>query len=161
MTRGATALLSISLLFSACGNAQTKPLAALSSAPSSAELHKLFDDENYAQFLKELPIAMSAKDQSAYDRYDLLTLKGEALLKTKADAAAADAFRDAAKAAKSDDAASLARATELLVRRSRQELYTPAPHDRSQTASTAAIDIIEKESRKSAFAALYADEQAA
>src|SRR3954469_5071181 len=138
MTCGVIALSVVLSLSAASANAQTKP----SAAPSSAELHQLFDNANYAQFLKELPVALSAKDQSAYDRYELLTLKGEALLKTKADVAAADAFRDAAKAAKSDDAASLARATELLVRRSHQELYTPKQHAKSQTASTAAIDIV-------------------
>src|SRR5947207_4996272 len=107
------------LVFVALGCAS----ASLGAAPTSAELHQLYDQHKDTELLKALRDVLALKDLSAYDRYDLLTLRGESLLRTKSDGPAADAFRDAAKAAKNDDQASLARATEYLLPRSRNQAY--------------------------------------
>ena len=79
------------------------------SSLSSDQLHQLFSQGNYTETLKQVRIVLAQPDQSTVDRFDLLKLKGEALLRTKSDSEAADAYRDAAKAAKSEDDASLAR----------------------------------------------------
>lgn len=79
------------------------------SSLSSDQLHQLFSQGNYTETLKQVRIVLAQPDQSTVDRFDLLKLKGEVLLRTKSDSEAADAYRDAAKAAKSEDDASLAR----------------------------------------------------
>src|SRR3954462_13973182 len=97
--------------------AHTKPPAG----PSAEQLHQMFNQGNYADVLKQLRAVLAVKDAPGYDQYDLQTLKGETLLRMKVDTEAADSFRDAAKVAKSPEQASLARATELLLRRSHNE----------------------------------------
>ena len=83
--------------------AETKP----PSGPSAEQLHQMFNQGNYADVLKQLRAVLAVKDAPGYDQYDLLTLKGETLLRMKVDTEAADSFRDAAKVAKSSDQASL------------------------------------------------------
>jgi hypothetical protein len=146
-------LLSFSVV---AGTASTAP-----SSPSSADLHELYKQGNYPELLQQLRIVLAQKDQSGVDRFDLLELKGEALLRTKSDAEAADAFGDAAKATKDKDQASLARATDELLRQSHSETYTPKTAGKTGTPSSqpaAAIDLIQPSSRKHAFAALFDDE---
>src|SRR2546423_12285372 len=103
--------------------AETKPPAG----PSAEQLHQMFNQGNYADVLKQLRAVLAVKDAPGYDQYDLLTLKGETLLRMKIDSEAADSFRDAAKVAKSPEQASLARATELLLRRSAGGAFHPQP----------------------------------
>src|SRR5213082_2469147 len=126
--------------------AETKPPAG----PSAEQLHQMFNQGNYADVLKQLRAVLALKDAPGYDQYDLLTLKGETLLRMKVDTEAADSFRDAAKIAKSPDQASLARATELLLRRSHNEAYTPKQRDSKSPSTMPAspIAVINLESRK-------------
>jgi hypothetical protein len=132
---------------------------SFAATPTSEELHQLYDQHKDAELLKAIRDVLALKDQSKYDRYDLLTLRGESLLRTKSDGPAADAFRDAAKAAKSDEQASLARATEYLLRKSRNQAYTPKPHDtKIANDKPDPIPLIDPDSRKKAFAALLSDE---
>jgi hypothetical protein len=135
-------------------------IALLISVPTSDQLHKLYDDGNYPELLKQLRIVLEEKDQTHVDRFDLFKLKGEALLHMKSDLQAADAFRDAAKASKSEDEASLARATEALLRQTHAGSYTPRSHRPSSAASqpVASIDVLATDSRKRAFAAMLEDE---
>jgi TolA-binding protein len=122
----------------------------------------MFNQGNYADVLKQLRAVLAVKDAPGYDQYDLLTLKGETLLRMKADSDAADSFGDAAKVAKSSEQASLARATEILLRRSHNETYTPKRRDpKSATTMPAApISVVNSNSRKQAFDALFTDELA-
>jgi hypothetical protein len=122
----------------------------------------MYSQGNYPEVLKQISVVLAAKSTSGYDQYDLLTLKGETLLRMKVDTGAADAFREAAKVAKGEDQASLARATDFLLRRSHNELYTPKQHDsKSPTTSPAApIPVVNSNSRKQAFQALFTDELA-
>src|SRR4051812_4409735 len=83
-------LLAVCALLPVCVLADTKPPAL-----SSAQLHQMYDKGDYADLLKQLRVILAQKDMSL-DRFDLLQLKGEALLRTNADSDAADAFRDAA-----------------------------------------------------------------
>lgn len=174
------------------GNAGIKPpgsasptAAAPAAAPagklSAGEIHRLYDQGNYAEVLKQTRAILSQKDQSAYDLYDLLSLRGEALLRTKAVAPAADAFRDASKSAKSPEQASLARATAFLLSRCRNEIYISKtrsgnsvsnnpPSGNSQASNSAAgnsppttapsFSVLDADSRKQAFGAVLTDELA-
>lgn len=135
--------------------------------PSQADLHQLFDEAKYALVLQGLQRILVLKGAAAepYDRHDLLRLKGETYLRTKAQVPAAQAFTDAAAAAKDDTASGLDRATALLVKRSSpQQTYTPKPKPRDAAAKAPLADpipIVEAELRKKALAALFEDERAA
>jgi hypothetical protein len=132
------------------------------AGPSAEQLHQMFNQGNYADVLKQLRAVLAVKDAPGYDQYDLLTLKGETLLRMKIDSEAADSFRDAAKVAKSPEQASLARATELLLRRSHNEAYSPKQHDSKSPSTMPAspISVINVNSRKRGFDALFTDELA-
>ena len=126
-----------------------------------SDIHQLFDQGNYTEALAQLRLALAQKEQPGDDRFDLLQLKGETLLRTKSDTGAADAFGAAAKIANSDEQGSPARAMEYLLRRTHDEMYTPKSQIHSGATTQPAISVIEKESRKQAFAALLTDELAA
>lgn len=136
------------------------------------ELHRLVADQQYAPALQRITAALALKGPAAksVDRYQLFMLKGECLLQTKATRLALDAYAAAIKEAASDHDRSLAEADETLVKESKGFAYTPKTS--SATAAPpasanvprprpAAIDILNLESRKKAFAALLADELAA
>src|SRR5581483_3227601 len=148
--------LSCALLVSVALSADTKP-----PTPSTELLHQMFDQGNYTELLKQLRLILAQKDQSTVDWFDLLKLKGEALLRTKSDTEAADAFRDAAKAAKDEKQAAVCRATEALLRQSHSEMYTPKSRGKSSATTQPAISVVDSTSRKEAFSAMYDDELAA
>src|SRR5688572_22292419 len=133
--------------------------------PTGEEIHELFDDGKYPEVLKKLSrvLALKGNAAKAYDRYDLLMLKGEAHLQTRAGSAAMAAFKQAAEEAPDPQAASVARATERLVRRSKNLAYEPAVRDPDNPSRGAGepIDIRDARRRRDALAALFADEMAA
>jgi len=144
------------------------------SAQQSAnleELQRLVSEQQYAPALQKITAALALKGPAAksVDRYQLFMLKGECLLQTKATRLALDAYAAAIKEAASDRDRSLAEAHETLVKESKGFAYTPksssaaAPPASPNVAKPrpAAIDILNLESRRKAFAALLADELAA
>jgi hypothetical protein len=137
--------------------ATTQPL------PTADELHQMFSQGQYLDVLKGTRGILAQTDQSTVDRVDLLKLKGEALLRTHSDSEAADAYHEAAQAAKSEDDASGLRATSLLFHQCHQEIYTPKAHATTDASSqsTAPISVIGESSRKEAFAAMFDDEMTA
>src|SRR5438477_3309497 len=88
-----------------CGSFALAADTKAPAGPSAEQLHQMYNQGNYPEVLKQLQAVLALKDTSTYDRYDLLTLKGETLLRMKVDTEAADSFRDAAKVAKSSDQA--------------------------------------------------------
>ena len=150
-------LLTLFLLAPAIALADDAPSA---SPTSGDELHLLFAQGKYAELLQDLRVALSPSQKPPADQVDLLKLKGEALLRTKDDSGAADAFAAAARASKSNEEASVLRATAVLLKQSHQEMYLPKTGDKGtpSASSTAGIDIVEQSSRKRAFAALLQDE---
>ncbi len=55
-------------------------------APSVSDIHQLFDQGNYTEAAAQLSIQhWPQKEQPGDDRFDLLQLKGETLLRTKSD----------------------------------------------------------------------------
>jgi hypothetical protein len=135
-------------------------LRGQSSAPadSVASVQALVDQGQYRPALKQiatmLPGAQQTDPASQQDRFDLLMMRGECLLQLGMRADAVMAFNSAGRAAPSPPAAAIARATEVLIRRSTNNLYKPA-------GGGPGIDIRPAESRLQAEAALYADLSAA
>src|SRR5436190_497403 len=90
-------------------------------------------------------------DDDSAQRAQLLTIKGEALLRMGQTATAASTFDMAVKSAPDVRTAALARANGLLIRAASQGKYRP------KSGGGQPIDIIDPESRKQAFAALRED----
>lgn len=148
------------------GAGESRPATA---APSSNgllsydEIKKLFDDGKYTDVLREVGRALSVRAGSAsdaYDRYALLTLKGETHLRQTQAAAAGAAFGEAAEEADRQhlqDKAAEARGIQLLIKRSRNGEYTPRSR---RGGAVEPLNLADPAARKKALAALYADERA-
>jgi hypothetical protein len=116
-------------------------------------VRELFDKGDYTQALRQAGVALAAKGkEAAPDRYELLVLKGESLLRLKNNKDAAGAFDDAAGAARDDHDAVLARSMAELARRAKGLAYT-LPPKKGEPAK--AIDISVREQRPAAFAAMF------
>jgi hypothetical protein len=136
--------------------------AAAPVSDSPADLQALFNQEQYAQLLSKLNAALSAKtvDADKDTRYQLLMLKGEALLRTKVPDAAGDAFKAAALVGRDDQSIAVARGNAALIEHSSAEKYQPKTKATTGSAAgtlPAPIDIVEPLSRKFAFVALFTD----
>ena len=128
--------------------------------PTVEEIRKLIDGGNGAEALKQLNrlLALRGKAAAPYEKYELLTLKGDAHLKLRANEAAASSFRQAAADTEDKVKQATARATEQLIRRSKNLAYTPKKVAKGGAAEP--IDVVEPESRQRALAALFVDEAA-
>jgi hypothetical protein len=141
------------LLMGLCAAVQAEP------APTSDELHQLYDAGSYKELIPKISKALSVKgpDAAQYDRYDLLSLKGEASLHTHAKQSAVDAFKQAAAAAAKPQDAALAQATAELIRQSNGALkYLPRTKATTNDKPDP-IDIVDSDSRKKALQALETD----
>ena len=179
--RAACVLLSFSLGPVLAQPASPGPVPGAAPAPAGApglptieQLEQELAAGNHQDVMRQVAKLMALKGDAAaaYDRYDLFRLRGEAALRNKAMPMAADAFAQAAKATEDPLKQAAARANELLIRKSRQAGYIPrtaAPADpaldagaRPAAAQTRQpMPIIEPADRKTALAALLADEMAA
>jgi hypothetical protein len=166
------ALLLVALLVQAApekAKAPPKPAAALKAAavapddaapPSVQDLRKLLDDGKPADVLKHLARLLSLRGKAAqpYDRGELLSLKAESHLRLRAGDAAAQAFHQAAEAGGDREQQAVARATELLIRRSRGLAYAPRRVPKGANAAAGPIDIVAPDQRKAALQAMFADD---
>ena len=136
------------------------PVAADEPLPSAQDVHKLLDDGKPADALKQVNRLLSLRGKAAqpYDRYELLTLKAESHLRLRAADAAAAAFRQASEATDDREQQAVARATEQLIRRSRNLVY--APKKLAKGAKADPIDVLPAEKRKAALQAMFADDMA-
>ena len=137
--------------------------------PSADDLHKLYDAKEYQPLVQKLTRVLQLKGNAAqaYDRVDMLMLRGEALMQLKQQAPAVEAFDAAAKEAtnpqqkgttyKPDEIAK-ARATALLVHQARLFSYTPRHVEAGQKPEP--IPLSDPARRPDAFKALLADQQA-
>lgn len=151
--RSPTLLAAALLSLLACG--------AYAQATDSAELHRLITDKQFSQALQKITAGLALKGPAAQtvDRYELLMLKGECHLQTKAASTAIDAFTAAAKEAANDHDKSLAQAHIILLKASRAFAYTPKlSADKTRLAP---IDILDPASRRRAFLAMFLDELSA
>jgi len=126
--------------------------------PSQAEVQALVDTGNYPEALKRLVrlLALNGKAAEGYDRYELLMLRGEALLQSKQTSTAIDAFGQARKEAKNDAAAAVAIATEQLVKRASNFIYTSKGKDKMGQPQK--FNVLDRATRKNAFLALFEDD---
>jgi tetratricopeptide (TPR) repeat protein len=134
--------------------------AAADSAPSTEDIKKSMDDGNYREALQKLSKALAVKKDAAgqYDRHELLRMKAEAHLNLKDSAAAASAFAAAAKEAPDDASRAGDKASELVVKRSKNLTFTPKPGKKGEKA--APIEILDPEKRKDAFKAMFEEDKA-
>src|SRR4030095_15679992 len=95
--------------------------------PTMQEIQQDFDAQKYQDVLKKVSQALQLKGNAgqAYDRPALFKLKGEAHLRMKQTAPAADAFTMAAKEATDPKEVGLCNATALLIKRSQNGVYKP------------------------------------
>jgi hypothetical protein len=99
---------------------------------------------------------------ASYDRYELFMLRGEAALRNKAMPMAAESFANAAKETTDEQKKSIARANEILTRKSKATGYVskanaslrPAPGQKPPGP----LPIIDQADRKAAMTALFSDE---
>ena len=140
------------------GNA-AKPAA--DPAPTIEEIKRLLDEGKHREALQKLSRALALKGDAAkqYDRHELLRTKAEAHLNIKDTAAAASAFAAAAKEAPDEASRAQDKASEIVVKRSKNLVFTPKPTKKGDKAEP--VEIVDPEKRKAAFAALLEEEQAA
>ena len=133
--------------------------------PTPEQLHKLFNDGQYQPLLQKLVRVLQLKGTAAqgYDRIDLLMLRGEVFLRLKQQPKAIESF-DAAlteiaaadpKSPVDPKVAAVARATELLVKQSKQYVYTPKTMKVGVPSQP--VSVLDMAQRKAGFAALLAD----
>jgi hypothetical protein len=142
---------------------------------SLEDIRALYDQQKYQDVIREASQALALRGDAArgVDRLELWQLKAESHLRLKQSSLAADAFSAAAKETEDPNRAALLRATSLLVKRSRNNTYTPRREPPKQSKPAPAppqqpppprpqppqpIDILEPASRRIAIEALYADE---
>jgi hypothetical protein len=133
--------------------------AADAGAPNVDEIKQLMSEGKHREALQKLSRALATKGSAAgqYDRHELLRLKAEAHLNLKDAAAASSAFAAAAKEAKDDTARAEDKASELVIKRSKNLQFTPKPKKGEKAEP---IDVTTMEKRKAAFAALLEEEEA-
>ena len=124
------------------------------------EIQKHFDEGDYRGTLAEVSRALSLRGNAAEGlaKYDLIVMRAECELRMKQAEPAAASFHQAIRETKDEQQVADARATELLIRKSRQLVYTPrvlAKGDKPEP-----IDIVDPKNRKRALRALYTDELA-
>jgi hypothetical protein len=162
-------ILAALILCSHLTRAQVTPVESAPAAPPEViEIREQFAQQKYADVLRNVArlLALRGESTKAYDRYELFTLRGEAYLRTKAPSVAAEAFKSAAKETKDPVQQATARATELLIRRSKPAGYLPRTEVKAAATGPRAaqavepLSIVEEADRKIALEALLADEMA-
>jgi hypothetical protein len=135
-------------------------LAAANTAiaqPTMEEIRREYDAGKYASAISLASRALAARGAEAekYDRYDLLYLRGEALLQLKQPKYAEQAFEEAFHATTDRSKKAAAVAMAALIRRSQSLAYVPKGKPNEK------IDILDSNSRKAAMSALHDDLRAA
>lgn len=166
-------LFGITLICAASACLAAPAASAPAGPPTMEEIHTRFELGDYDGVLRDINhvLPLGGKAGEGYDKHELLTLRGESELRLKQTEAAANAFRQASKATDDPQKSSVDLATEILIRRSKQNAYTPktagpATKPVAGVASAtggamAPISIVEPDKRKLAFRALFNDEWAA
>src|SRR5689334_16922109 len=131
--------------------------------PTYDELEQLFKDQQYQPLLQKLSRVLVLKGDAArrYDRIKLLMLKGDTHLELKENSLAMAAYQSAVKAIDEQTdkrVAATARATELLVKRSRAFNFTPRTAPAGQIPQP--ISILDVAQRPACFAAMFEDGKA-
>lgn len=149
-----------------CFGAVRAQAAAPEPLPTADEIHKLYDDKEYQAVLQKLVRVLQLKGQAAqaYDRVDLLMIRGESLLQLKQQAAAIEAFDSAFKEAtapqqntvRKPEQVAQVRATNLLMHQAHSFAYTPKHLDAGQAPGP--ISLLDLAQRDAAFKSLLFDQ---
>lgn len=162
-------VLPVALVAVVCLAAWTFALAPAPPAPPSiGEAQADFASGDYAGCLRKISSLLGTRQvkPGSPERYDLLVLRGECMLRLKQRAAAQEAFGAAAMVMKNRQdlpRVAAAKGMSVLVKESPGLTYKPGRKSNDQGASSpadAAIDIVNPDSRKVAFQALYQDKAA-
>ena len=132
-------------------------LVDFSSAAVSTDDQMMFDQGRYQPLLVQLKQELASNKMGVADRYRLLMLKGESLLRTKATDAAVDAFTAAAAVGADENAIAIAKANALLIKHSTGGKYQPKAKATGSKDLAPAIDIVDSAGRKPAFTAFFTD----
>jgi tetratricopeptide (TPR) repeat protein len=131
--------------------------------PNVADVRFMVDSGDYRGAIaaaKQVLATAALPGVTAPDRATLYELAGEAHIRLKQFAEAADAFAAAARAASDPDRSSRNHATDLLLRRTRNGLYHPV-QPAPDGARRDPVDVTNARARHAAFAVLFTDEWAA
>lgn len=141
---------------------------AAPALPTQKEIEQAYAQKQYPQALAMIAKVLPLKPEAAkaagdpLNRHKLLEIKGEILLRQKLPSEAAALFDSASDEAKDHKAAAVDSATSVLIKKSTALGYTPKGKDKKPATQPAPpIDIIEMDSRKLAFKALFDDSKAA
>lgn len=141
--------------------AQQQPTTAGAGAQSEqvatmAEIRQARDQGDYRRALQQAALALRLRGEAArgYDQYELQVIRGDSLLHLDDPVTALQAYEAAAQSREPRQVGT-ARATALLIRRSTDLKYTPR-----SGPDAAPIDIVDRDSRRKAAAALLEDELA-
>jgi hypothetical protein len=128
-------------------------IPAIAHADGLQDAQQKFDAGQFPEAIKLISpeLAKTKPTDEGGDRYPLLMLRAECLLRMNQRISAANNFELAVKCAPDLRAAAIARANSLLVKASPNNKYTP------KQGKSEAIDILDPESRKRAFDALRED----
>jgi hypothetical protein len=139
--------------------------SAAAPVPTIDEIQQDYDAQQYQSVIRKAAALMqpNASLPAGFDKARLLSLKAESHLRLKQSLPASDAFAAAAKESSDEKVAGLYKATAMLVRKSPSGQYQPKPpvtksSDSKPPTKPEPIGIIEPDSRKRAFAALFDDE---
>lgn len=141
---------------------------AADALPSLEDVRQEYDAAKYKDVVRDVSHITTSRAWQAKktDAFDLFTLKAEAHLRLKENLLAATTFETAAKSTADPAQAGVARATAYLIKHSTGPNYVPratinkrAPGQRADDHLK--INIVEPDSRKTAFDALWTDEKAA
>jgi hypothetical protein len=128
---------------------------AQAAAPSVADAQADFAAGQYRDALQKISVLLAGKSAGSQERFDLLMLRGECMLRLKQSSLAADAFDAAARARRQQgDVKRLAeaKATAVLLSASRGLKFQPRGGGGGGGAE--AIDVVAPEARRQAMAAL-------
>jgi hypothetical protein len=132
--------------------------------PTQEAIKAAFDAGEYQKVVQLVTraLAAAAKPGTAasavvvdYDRYELLTTRGEAQLHLKQNKSAADSFAMAAKATKDDQKAAAARAMQRTVREARGSTVQRRAKSAAVQGTPATADLLKPDEREAAFRIVY------
>jgi hypothetical protein len=142
-----------------------------SNLPTQDAIKAAFEAGEYQKVVQLVTRAVSAKAGSSaaaaaaaaaadYDRYELLTMRGEAYLHLKQNKSAGDSFGMAAKETKDDQKAATARAMQRTVREARgstvqRRAKSAGAQAAAAPATPATADLLKPDEREAAFRIVY------
>lgn len=151
-------LVNVSPVATAQQQQQQPPTAGAQNEPvaTMAEIRQARNQGNYRYALQQAARALRLTEEAArgYDQYELQVIRGDSLLHLGDPVTALQAYEAAAES-RQPRQVGVARATALLIRRSTDLKYTPKSKPDAQP-----IDIVDRDSRRKAAAALLDDQLA-